>query len=491
MLKVSPQKGVIRFEKRGKLNPRYIGPFKILKRVGPEAYKLELSKEHSFVQSTFYVSNLKKCLSDKALVIPMKAIWLDDNLNFMEEPIEIMDREVNKLRQSPLKNDLRKFKGKDIVDNSAQVSNAATIAPGIDTCPDIQKPSEKLVAVMPVNKNKTVREPIPLELVAQEYVVTKVYTRRPKVVKIILWYLDSGCSEHMIGDRSQLTNFVHKFLGIVKFDNKKIVKIMWYGDYQIGNITILRVYFVEGLGHNLFSVGKSKSSKLCSRFTWVKFLASKDKALDFIIKYLKMIQVRLTTPVRNIRTDNGTEFVNQTLRSYYEIVGPGLQSMALATSSSRLVTNPIHQEPCNPSPRDDSDRLFQPMFDEYFNPPTIAVSLVPVANAPRVVDLANSPVSMSIDQDAPSTNLTSHRSSFNVRPIHTLFKSLGRWTKDNLIANVIGDPSHFVSTRKHLQIDAMWCYFDAFLTSVEPKNYKQEMTKPSWIDAMQEEIHEY
>ncbi|GJS18738.1 retrovirus-related pol polyprotein from transposon TNT 1-94 [Tanacetum coccineum] len=231
-----------------------------------------------------------------------------------------------------------------------------------------------------------------------------------------------------------------------------------------------------------------------SQFTWMKFLASKDEAPDFIIKFLKMIQVRLNAPIKNIRTDNGTEFVNQTLRSYYESVGylfmkhccvdspqqngvverrnrtlveaartikpdvsylyvfgalcypnndsedlakleakadigPGLQFMTPATSSSGLFTNLIPQQPCNPPPRDDWDRLFQPIFDEYFNPPTIVVSLVPVANAPRVVDLADSPVSTSIDQDATST--------------------------------------------------------------IEPKNFKQAMTKPSWVDAMQEETHEF
>ncbi|GJX13840.1 hypothetical protein Tco_0205598, partial [Tanacetum coccineum] len=100
MLKVSPRKGVIRFEKRGKLNPRYIGPFKILKRVGPVAYTLELAEELSNVHSTFHVSNLKKCLSDESLVIPMKELRLDDKLNFVEEPIEIMDREVKQLKQS-------------------------------------------------------------------------------------------------------------------------------------------------------------------------------------------------------------------------------------------------------------------------------------------------------------------------------------------------------------------------------------------------------
>ncbi|GKB60770.1 putative reverse transcriptase domain-containing protein [Tanacetum coccineum] len=100
MLKVSPRKGVIRFGKRGKLNPRYIGPFKILKRVGLVVYTLELPEELSNVHNTFHVSNLKKCLSDESLVIPMKELRLDDKLNFVEEPVEIMDREVKQLRQS-------------------------------------------------------------------------------------------------------------------------------------------------------------------------------------------------------------------------------------------------------------------------------------------------------------------------------------------------------------------------------------------------------
>ncbi|GJV85105.1 putative reverse transcriptase domain-containing protein [Tanacetum coccineum] len=102
MLKVSPQKGVIQFGKRGKFNPRYIGPFKILKRIGPVAYKLELLEELRKVHDTFHVSNLKKCLSNKSLVIPMKELRLDDKLNFIEEPVEIMDREVKQLKKSSI-----------------------------------------------------------------------------------------------------------------------------------------------------------------------------------------------------------------------------------------------------------------------------------------------------------------------------------------------------------------------------------------------------
>ncbi|GKA90550.1 hypothetical protein Tco_0812420 [Tanacetum coccineum] len=115
----------------------------------------------------------------------------------------------------------------------------------------------------------------------------------------------------------------------------------------------------------------------------------------------------------------------------------------------------------------------------------------------KAVKIADSPVSTSLDQDSPSSSIpstqdhspiisqdhedsTSEGSSSNVRPSHTPFELIGRWTKDNPIVNVIEDPSRSVSTRKQLKIDVMWCYFDAFLTSVEPKNFKQAMTEPSW-----------
>ncbi|GJR13186.1 putative reverse transcriptase domain-containing protein [Tanacetum coccineum] len=100
MLKVSPWKGVVRFGKRGKLNPRYVGPFKVIERVGEVAYKLELPEELSRVHNTFHVSNLKKCHADEPLAVPLDGLNLDDKLHFVEEPVEIVDREVKRLKRS-------------------------------------------------------------------------------------------------------------------------------------------------------------------------------------------------------------------------------------------------------------------------------------------------------------------------------------------------------------------------------------------------------
>nr|GEY98321.1 hypothetical protein [Tanacetum cinerariifolium] len=97
MLKVSPWKGVVRFGKRGKLNPRYVGPFKVLERVGGVAYKLDLPEELSRVHNTSYVSNLKKCHADEPLAVPLDGHHFDDKLHFVEEPVEVMDCEVKRL----------------------------------------------------------------------------------------------------------------------------------------------------------------------------------------------------------------------------------------------------------------------------------------------------------------------------------------------------------------------------------------------------------
>nr|GEV74071.1 hypothetical protein [Tanacetum cinerariifolium] len=164
-----------------------------------------------------------------------------------------------------------------------------------DTCPDIYKPNKKFVAVTPIHKKKTVRF---VDTVTSSINIPKVPNRpllsstgvnpsiraigskpscnrkndrisrtpssneKNKVIQIGLWYLDTGFSKHMTRDCSRLTNFVHKFLDTVKFSNDQVAKIMGYGDYHIGKVTISRVYYVEELGHNLFLVGQFCDSNL-------------------------------------------------------------------------------------------------------------------------------------------------------------------------------------------------------------------------------------
>ncbi|GJY32752.1 hypothetical protein Tco_0417221 [Tanacetum coccineum] len=91
---------VVRFGKKGKLAPRFVGPFEITKRIGPVAYRLRLPQELSSVHDTFHVSNLKKCLADPTLLVPLEEIQVDAKLNFVEEPVEILEREIKKLKRS-------------------------------------------------------------------------------------------------------------------------------------------------------------------------------------------------------------------------------------------------------------------------------------------------------------------------------------------------------------------------------------------------------
>ncbi|GKD51958.1 hypothetical protein Tco_1280934 [Tanacetum coccineum] len=100
LLKVSPRKGVVRFGKRSKLSPRYVGPFEVVERLGPGAYCLRLPQELVDIHDISHVLNLKKCLADVNLHVPLEEVKIDDKPHFVEEPMEIMDREVKKLKKS-------------------------------------------------------------------------------------------------------------------------------------------------------------------------------------------------------------------------------------------------------------------------------------------------------------------------------------------------------------------------------------------------------
>ncbi|GJV02684.1 retrovirus-related pol polyprotein from transposon TNT 1-94 [Tanacetum coccineum] len=337
----------------------------------------------------------------------------------------------------------------------------------------------------------------------------------------------------MTGNRSLLMNFVSKFLGTVRFENDQIARIMRYGDYQLGNIIISRVYYVEGPEHNLFSVGQFCDADLKVAFQKNTFFIRNLEGVDLLLgsRDTNFYTIFLMTCLNHLLSVFYPK--HQRLRADY-----GTDNYLISTSAEAINTACYTQNRSLIRLRYNKT-LYELMQDKkpdlsFFH---VFGSLCYLTNdhedleaaAPRAEVLDDSPVSTSVDQDAPLTSIpssqeheqsliisqdfedlqktptfhddplnespqedsTSQGSSSNIRQLHTLFEHLGRWTKDHPIVNMIGDPSRSVSIRKQLETDAMWCYFDAFLTSVEPKNFNQAMTKPSWIDAMQEEIHEF
>nr|GEW12989.1 ribonuclease H-like domain-containing protein [Tanacetum cinerariifolium] len=212
------------------------------------------------------------------------------------------------------------------------------------------------------------------------------------VVQIVLWYLDSGCSKHMIDDRTQLINFVQNFLGTVKFGNDHVAKIMGYGEYQIGNVTISWVYYVEGLGHNLFSVGQFCHSDLEVAFCQHTCFNRNLDGVDLLtgsrgnnLYTLSLQDMMASSPIcllskasktkswlwhRRIVETIHVDFVELTaMDSEQRCSRPALHEMTHATISSGLVQKSSSSTPFAPPSRNDRDLLFQPMFNELLNPP--------------------------------------------------------------------------------------------------------------------------
>ncbi|GKA19390.1 retrovirus-related pol polyprotein from transposon TNT 1-94, partial [Tanacetum coccineum] len=562
------------------------------------------------------------------------------------------------------------------------------------------------------------RKPTALNNETSKPVVTLVYSRKPRKSKTNVSVSKSKVLKSVSANKNEPSQYWGSIVSydpsssldeckssklfFVKFGNDHVAKILGYGDYQIGNVTISRVYYIEGLGHNLFSVGQfcdlnlevafcrhtcfihnlkgvdlltgsrgnnmytlslgdmmasspicllSKASKtkswlwhrrlshlhfgainhlarhglvrglpklkfekdhlcpacamgkstkkplkpksedtnqeklslfhmdLCgpmrvasvngkkyiliivddySRFTWVKCLRSKDEAPDFIIKFLKMIQLLhdklpdlsffyefgpLCYPTNDSKNLDFDELT--AMASEHSSSGPVLHEMTPTTISSRLVPKPPPSTPFVPPTRTDWDILFQLLFDELLTPPPSVdppapevIALITEVVAPVPAASTGSPSLSTIDQDAPSPSnsqttpetqslvipndveddnhdldvahmnndplfgipiLENHSeasSSSDVIPtiVHTTapyLEHVTKWTKDHPLDNIIGELERPVSTRLHLHEQALFCYYDAFLISVEPKNYKDTLTQACWIEVMQEELQEF
>ncbi|GJS93600.1 retrovirus-related pol polyprotein from transposon TNT 1-94 [Tanacetum coccineum] len=255
-----------------------------------------------------------------------------------------------------------------------------------------------------------------------------------------------------------------------------------------------------------------------------------------------LIEAARTIRTRRIIETIHVDFDELTaMASEHSSSGPALHEMTPVSISSGLVPNPSPSTPFVPPTRTDWDLLFQPMFDESPNVDVHApevIAPIPEADAPEHAVSNGSPSSTTVDQDAPTPSnsstqqetqtpilshdveednhdievahmgndpyfgipipeVTSDQSSSSViihkivPPDHHVSEHNSKWTKDHPLENIIGALDRPVSTRLQLHEQALFCYYDAFLTSVEPKNYKEALTQACWIEAMQEELHEF
>ncbi|GJZ94571.1 retrovirus-related pol polyprotein from transposon TNT 1-94 [Tanacetum coccineum] len=458
---------------------------------------------------------------------------------------------------------------------------------------------------------------------------------------------------------SELPNSPSSSVFKCRFGNDHFGAIMGYGDYVIGDSVISRVYYVEGLGHNLFSVGQfcdsdlevafrkhscyvkdvdgvellkgsrgsnlytisvedmMKSSPICLllkasknkswlwhrrifhqksilrtpqqngvverrnrtlveaartmlifskalMFLWAEAVATaffgalcyptndsedlgKLKATTDIGIFVGYAPNRKGYRIYNKRTRRIMETIHVQFDELTEQMAPvhistGPEPILLTPGqiSSGLVPNPVPAAPYVPPTNKDLEILFQPMFDEYLEPPSVERPVPPAPAVQVPVVSAGTPSSTTIDQDAPSTSHSPSSSEVQPpishqgvaagptiednpfaqaedNPFVNVFASepsseesssgdvssaesnqviqphnhLRKWSKDHPMDNIIGNLSHPVSTRKQLATDALWCFYNSVLSNVEPKNFKTAMAEACWFEAMQEKIHEF
>ncbi|GJW43473.1 retrovirus-related pol polyprotein from transposon TNT 1-94 [Tanacetum coccineum] len=343
-------------------------------------------------------SNMKNKVEDHPRSVKSKSNKMSHviepvcNANVKHTMLNVNVRFKSKSTKKRKNKSIWKPTGKVFTDNGYRWKpTGSTFTISGNTCPLTRITSTKVVPLKETTSKSVTTQNPQFKVDSRKPKITKSVgsSSKSKVVQIVLWYFDSGCSKHMTGNRSQLINFVHKFLGTVRFGNDQIAKIMGYRDYQMGKVMISWVYYVEGLGHNLFSIGLfcdsdlevafrkhtcyirdlegvdlTKGSRGLNLYTlsledmmlstpifllskasktksWLwhqsKNHSPKPKAEDSILEKLYLLHMDLCGPMRI------QKFVNQTLSAYYEDVGISYQTLVSRTPQQNGVVKRRNQ----------------------------------------------------------------------------------------------------------------------------------------------------
>nr|GEV92118.1 integrase, catalytic region, zinc finger, CCHC-type, peptidase aspartic, catalytic [Tanacetum cinerariifolium] len=358
-----------------------------------------------------------------------------------------------------------------------------------------------------------------------------------RIVQLILFIVDSGCTKHMTGNLKLLCNFFEKFLGTVHFSNDQFAPILGYGDLVQGNVTINMVYYIEGLNHNLFSVGQFCDEDLEVSFQkstcFVRDLQGNDLLLINRGSDLYTISLQESTSSTRIclmakasptqawlwhRRLSHFNFDYINLLSKKDIM-IGLPKLKYASDYDNSDPVPQRQD-VSPSAdahvpsQQELDLLFGPLCDEFFNAGSNPQDKQPTMN----IQPTSSPSTLTFvhdeennDNQAEEEHLPDDEftNSFCVPPQEVAESSshnIGnsnvstfnqpqvceyRWMKDHPLEQVHRNPSRPVQTRRKLATDPEMCMFALTVSTAEPRNIKEAMADSAWIEAMQEELHQF
>nr|GEW61588.1 hypothetical protein [Tanacetum cinerariifolium] len=368
-----------------------------------------------------------------------------------------------------------------------------------------------------------------------------------RIVQLILFIVDSGCMKHMTGNLKLLCNFVEKFLDTVRFGDDEFAPILGYGDLVQGNVTINRVYYVEGLNHNLFSFGLffvMRIWRLLSGSQHVLLEFFRDETPEVLKDFLTMIQRNLQDPLITVRTDRGTKFLNKTLSAFFKEEGIEHQTSTARTPEqngvvkrrtskgyrvynkrTRMIVESVHirfdeiKEVSEISIANNTSGLVlqRQKASDYDNPDPVPqrqdVSSLADVDFPsqQQLDLLFGPLydeffnaeeREQLQDDefinpfcAPTQEVAESSShnigNSNVPTFNQPQVSEYRWTKNHPLEQVRRNPSRPVQTRRQLATDLEMCMYTLTVSTAEPKNIKEAMADLAWIKAMQEELHQF
>nr|GEW49129.1 uncharacterized mitochondrial protein AtMg00810-like [Tanacetum cinerariifolium] len=310
-----------------------------------------------------------------------------------------------------------------------------------------------------------------------------------------------------VEDHSRNTNhFVEKFLGTVKFRNDQIAPILGYGYLVQGASTIKRVYYVEGLNHNLFSVGQFCDADLEVAFRKSTCYIRDLKGNDLL--------TGLHAQVGIVRTDKGTEFLNKTLHAYFSFEGilhqtdgenlDKMKEKGDACMRMALEQDSVVSKSSDVTTADATDQRQQ----QHTTPLNTHTTCQDQTQAPTVTSTKNINQAEMVEEYAQVENdefinifctpiqdrgetSSRHVDSSNMYTFYQHHPSEHRWTKDHPLEQVIGNPSQSVRTRRQLDSDGEMCMFALTVSRTEPKNIKEAMADSAWIESMHEELHQF